>query len=100
MRKDPESPFLYKGPASSDLKIQETLFFVIKNQLLFFISLKPTVFKLKFMFSFKANLENKKHQSNSLNEYQVWNENPSQWTILEPLCYASYTTLVYGEIDL
>ena len=64
------------------------------------VSLKPTFFKPKFMFSFKANLEKKKHQSNSLNEYQVWNENPSQWSILEPLCYASYATLVYGEIGL
>ena len=52
------------------------------------------------MFSLKANLEKKKHQSNSLNKYQVWNKNPSQWMILEPLCYASYATLVYGEIGL
>ena len=26
--------------------------------------------------------------------------NPSLWTILEPLCYASYATLVYGELGL
>ena len=28
--KDPESPLLYKEPEPSDLKLQETLFFVIK----------------------------------------------------------------------
>ena len=28
----------------------------------------------------------------------MWYENPSLWTILEPLCYASYATLVYGEL--
>ena len=27
----------------------------------------------------------------------MWNENPSLWTILEPLCYA---TLVYGKLGL
>ena len=52
------------------------------------------------MFSFKANSEKKKHQSSSLKYYHMWNENPSLWTILEPLCYASYTTLVYGELGL
>ena len=52
------------------------------------------------MFSFKANLEKKKHQSSSLNYYYVWNENPSLWTILESLCYDSYATLVYGELGL
>ena len=30
----------------------------------------------------------------------MWYENPSLWTILEPLCYASYATLVYGELGL
>ena len=30
----------------------------------------------------------------------MWNENSSQWTILEPLCYSSFVfaTLVYGVI--
>ena len=30
----------------------------------------------------------------------MWFENPSLWTILEPLYYASYATLVYGELGL
>ena len=25
-----------------------------------------------------------------MNWYQLWSENPSRWTILEPLCYASW----------
>ena len=51
------------------------------------------------MFSFKANLEMKRHQF-SFELYQLWSENPSQWTILEPLCYSSFVfaTLVYGVI--
>ena len=40
--KDPESSLLYKGPESSDLKIQETHFFVIKISYYFLVSLKPT----------------------------------------------------------
>ena len=30
----------------------------------------------------------------------MWSENPSQWTILEPLCYSSFVfaTLVHGVI--
>ena len=41
----------------------------------------------------------KKHQF-TLNWYHLWIENPSQWTILEPLCYSSFvfTTLDHGVI--
>ena len=41
----------------------------------------------------------KKHQF-TLNWYHLWIENPSQWTILEPLCYSSFVfaTLVHGVI--
>ena len=30
----------------------------------------------------------------------MWYENSSLWTILEPLYYASYATLVHGELGL
>ena len=41
----------------------------------------------------------KSHQF-TLNWYHLQSENPSQWTILEPLCYSSFVfaTLVYGVI--
>ena len=55
------TPFLYKESEPSDMKLQETLFFV--NNFRYFIdfTLKPT-FSNIFMFSFRANLEMKKHQ--------------------------------------
>ena len=43
-------------------KLQETLFFISNFSYYFFVSLKPIFFKPKFMFSFKANLEMKRHQ--------------------------------------
>ena len=41
----------------------------------------------------------KKHQF-TLNWYHLWIENPSQWTILEPLRYSNFVfaTLVHGVI--
>ena len=47
------------------LKLQETFFFISNfRYFIFFISLKPTISKPKFMFPFKANLEMKKYQFN------------------------------------
>ena len=41
-----------------------------------------------------------KGTNSSLNWYHLWIENPSQWTILEPLCYSSFVfaTIVHGVI--
>ena len=47
-----------------NLKLQETLFFIRNLHYFILVSLKPTLFKPKFMFSFKANLEMKRHQFN------------------------------------
>ena len=51
------------------------------------------------MFSFEANLEMKKHQFN-FELVSVVNWKPSQWTILELLCYAmlAEAILVHGDI--
>ena len=56
-----KTPFLYKEPEPSDLKLQETRFFVSKISYYFLVNLKPNLFHSNiFMFSFKANLEMKK----------------------------------------
>ena len=48
------------------LKLQETLFFISNSHYLILVldSLKPILFQPKIIFSFKANLEMKKHQFN------------------------------------
>ena len=47
------------------LKLQETLFLYKVIPITFFlVSLKPNLFQPKFMFSFEANLEMKRHQFN------------------------------------
>ena len=46
------------------LKLQETLFFITTSHYFILVSLKPILFKPKFMFSFEANLEMKNHQFN------------------------------------
>ena len=46
------------------LKLQETLFFISNSHYLILVSLKLILFKPKFMFSFEASLEMKKHQFN------------------------------------
>ena len=46
------------------LKLQETLFFISNSHYFILDSLKPMLFKPKFMFSFEANLEMKNHQFN------------------------------------
>ena len=56
------TPFLYDEPEPSDLKLQETLFFINNSLYFILVGLKPIIFKPKFMFSFEANLEMKKHQ--------------------------------------
>ena len=51
------TPFLYEESEPSDLKLQETFFFVSKNQLLFLVSLKPNLFQLIFIFLLKLTLK-------------------------------------------
>ena len=46
------------------LKLQEMLFFISNSHYFILVSLKPILFQPKIMFSFKANLEMKKHQFN------------------------------------
>ena len=63
------------------------------------VSLKPNLFQLKFMFSFKANLEMKRHQSSfELISFAKWKPIPVNDP--EPLCYSSFVfaTLVNGVI--
>ena len=59
-----ETLFLYQEPEPSNLKLQETLFFVSNFYYFIGFTLKPT-FSNIFMFSFKANLEMKRHQFSS-----------------------------------
>ena len=39
-----------------------------------------------------------KSTNSALNWYQLWSENPSQWTTLEPLCMLAKAILVHGVI--
>ena len=55
------TPFLYKEPEPSDLKLQETLFFVSNFYYFLCRQITPNLFQSKFMFSFETNLEMKKH---------------------------------------
>ena len=59
------------------LKPQEMIFFISNSHYFILVSLKPILFKPKFMFSFEANLEMKNHQFNfELLSIAIWKPFP------------------------
>ena len=88
------------GTSLVNLTLQGMFFFLSNFHHLLCSHFKSKSLPIKVFVLFRELTLKWKDTNSALNWYHLWSENPSQWTILEPLCYSSFVfaTLVYGVI--